>query len=52
MAISDLDPKGALQACQTMRKADGRKFSSETANKAVDIVGGRLSYLNKVVLSF
>jgi transcription elongation factor GreA-like protein len=50
MSIYDLDAKEAFQASTNLLKDLKRRHStSDQIKEAIDIVGGRLSYLNKVV---
>ncbi|KAK0454662.1 hypothetical protein EV421DRAFT_433248 [Armillaria borealis] len=48
LSIYDLDMKEALHACTRMRIDLGQKVKSQVVQDAVSIVGGRLSYLNKI----
>jgi len=51
LSISDLNGKEPLQAALRIRRDVGRPANFEEIKKAVEIVGGRLSYLNKVAKS-
>ena len=49
VSVPDLNAKQALRAAVQMRRASHRSNEPEEAyTKVVDIVGGRLAYLNKV----
>ncbi|SJK97828.1 uncharacterized protein ARMOST_01083 [Armillaria ostoyae] len=48
LSIYDLGMKEALHACTRMRIDLGQKVKGQVVQDAVSIVGGRLSYLNKI----
>lgn len=50
LSIYDLDTREAHQAISSIRK-NTRRFSQDDVKEAVSIVGGRLSFLNKVAKS-
>ena len=48
LSIYDLDAKEARHACTRLRKNLDLPTSPETTQSVVEMIGGRLSYLNKV----
>ncbi|KAJ3511775.1 hypothetical protein NLJ89_g3900 [Agrocybe chaxingu] len=51
ISIYDLDPRESARATKRIRRSAGRPAAEpEAAKEALSLIGGRLSYLNKVVL--
>ncbi|KAJ7594947.1 hypothetical protein C8J56DRAFT_928063 [Mycena floridula] len=48
LSIYDLDYSEAIHACTRMRMNDKLKYSTSEVKEVVNMVGGRLSYLNRV----
>ncbi|CAA7260529.1 unnamed protein product [Cyclocybe aegerita] len=49
ISIYDLDPRESARASRRIRRSAGRPAAEpEAANEALSLIGGRLSYLNKV----